>query len=41
VAIMAACLVAFVAQIMAENSTTGDQSPSHTTWTKGHGTQNA
>jgi len=39
-AVMAAWLVAFVAQIMAENSTTGDQSPSHTTQTKGHSTQN-
>jgi len=39
---MAACLVAaFVAQIMAENSTIGYQSTSNTTQTKGHSPQNA
>jgi len=38
---MAACVVAFVEQIMAENSTTGDQSLSNTKRTKGYSTQNA
>jgi hypothetical protein len=39
-AIMAACLVAIVAQIMAENSMAGDHSASHIKWTKRHNTKN-